>query len=105
MPTRRSVLAARLGVLPGMVLSQAQAQQRGRMINVATIGEPPTLDPMVSTADLVGIITQHILETFYTFNAKCDLTPLLAAALPRLSVGGTAYDIPLRRACVSRTAA
>ena len=40
----------------------------GGAINIATVGEPPTLDPMVSPADLVGIITQHIFETLYTFD-------------------------------------
>ncbi|MGN6305627.1 MAG: ABC transporter substrate-binding protein, partial [Mesorhizobium sp.] len=40
---------------------------KGGVIDVATVGEPPTLDPMASTADLVGIVTQHIFETLYTF--------------------------------------
>jgi len=40
-----------------------------RVIDVATIGEPARrLDPMASTADLVGIVTQHIYETLYTFD-------------------------------------
>ncbi len=45
--------------------SYLMAQEKGGVINVATIGEPPTLDPMTSTADLVGIVTQHIFETLY----------------------------------------
>lgn len=74
----------------------AHAQTRGGIIDVATIGEPPTLDPMASTADLVGIVTQHIFETLYTFDANWGATPLLAADLPTISEDGTVYTIPLR---------
>lgn len=74
----------------------ASAQETGGVINVATIGEPPTLDPMTSTADLVGIITQHVFETLYTFDANWAATPLLAAAMPEVSEDGLTYTIPLR---------
>src|SRR5690606_30782276 len=74
----------------------AYAQTAGGIIDVATIGEPPTLDPMASTADLVGIVTQHMFETLYTFDAKWGTTPLLAAAMPTISEDGTVYTIPLR---------
>ena len=57
---------------------------KGGVINVATIGEPPTLDPMASTADLVGIVTQHIYETLYTFDKEWGVTPLLAADMPEI---------------------
>ncbi|CDN49658.1 ABC transporter substrate-binding protein [Neorhizobium galegae] len=72
------------------------AQEKGGVVNVATIGEPPTLDPMTSTADLVGIVTQHIFETLYTFNKKWDVTPLLAESLPEVSADGKTYTIKLR---------
>jgi len=74
----------------------AEAQTRGGVINVATIGEPPTLDAMVSTADLVGIISQHIFETLYSFDADWKPTPLLAAELPQVSDDGKIYTIKLR---------
>lgn len=69
---------------------------KGGVIDVATIGEPPTLDPMASTADLVGIVTQHMFETLYTFDAKWGVTPLLAADMPQISADGLTYTIPLR---------
>jgi len=78
--------------LPAMV----EAQTRGGVINVATIGEPPTLDAMVSTADLVGMISQHIFETLYTFDADWKPVPLLAAQLPQISDDGKIYTIKLR---------
>mgnify|MGYP002041271804 FL=1 len=70
---------------------------KGGTISVATIGEPPTLDPMSSTADLVGILTQHFFETLYTFDAKWNLTPLLADKMPDVSADGLVYTIPLRQ--------
>ncbi len=72
------------------------AQEKGGVINVATVGEPPTLDPMTSTADLVGIVTQHIFETLYTFDKKWNVTPLLAESLPEVSADGKSYTIKLR---------
>lgn len=85
-----TVLAAGLG-LP------AQAQKSGGALNIATIGEPPTLDPMASTADLVGIISQHIFETLYTFGDGWKLVPLLAAEMPAITDGGKTYTIKLRQ--------
>lgn len=67
------------------------AQEKGGVINVATIGEPPTLDPMASTADLVGIVTQHMFETLYTFDKDWKATPLLAESLPEISADGKTY--------------
>lgn len=94
---RKIALLAATSVLALLsVNAAAHAQSQGGTIDVATIGEPPTLDPMASTADLVGIITQHIFETLYTFDAKWGATPLLAAALPTISEDGKIYTIPLR---------
>jgi hypothetical protein len=39
------------------------------VINAATTGKPPTLDPFSLTADLVGIVSQHIPETSISFLA------------------------------------
>ncbi len=75
----------------------ALAQPKGGIVNVATVGEPPTLDPMVSTADLVGIITQHFFETLYTFDKNWKVTPLLAETMPDLSPDGRVYTIRLRQ--------
>ncbi|MDJ1158829.1 ABC transporter substrate-binding protein [Chelatococcus sp. SYSU_G07232] len=82
--------------LAALAAGPALAQQKGGVVNVATVGEPPTLDPMVSTADLVGIITQHVLETLYTFDKNWKVTPLLAEKLPEISPDGKVYTIRLR---------
>ncbi|HYG89179.1 MAG TPA: ABC transporter substrate-binding protein [Azospirillum sp.] len=74
----------------------ALAQQAGSSITVATIGEPPTLDPIGTTSDLVSIITQHVFETLFTFDKEWQFQPLVAAALPQVSADGRTYTIPLR---------
>ncbi|MCR8726100.1 ABC transporter substrate-binding protein [Frigidibacter sp. ROC022] len=66
------------------------------VVNVAIIGEPDTLDPMVSTKDIVSIVTQHIVETLYTFDENWAVAPLLAKDMPTISADGKVYDIPLR---------
>ena len=48
----------------------AQAQGTRHFATLAMVAEPQTLDPMASTADLVGTIMQHVYETLYTFDAK-----------------------------------
>ena len=89
-----------IGLFLGAVLlatpSALLAQEKGGVINVATVGEPPTLDPMASTADLVGIISQHIFETLYTFDKNWQVTPLLADKMPDISADGKTYTIALR---------
>lgn len=65
-------------------------------IEVAIIGDPDTFDPMISTKDVVSIVTQHFLETLYTFDDSWDVVPLLAADMPVIGEGGLSYTIPLR---------
>ncbi|CAN7571650.1 ABC transporter substrate-binding protein [Rhizobium rhizogenes] len=92
----KNLVALLLGTALIALPSTLLAQERGGVINVATIGEPPTLDPMSSTADLVGIVTQHIFETLYTFDKSWKVAPLLAESLPQISADGKTYTIKLR---------
>ena len=88
-----TALAAGAGAFPGPALAQGR---RGGSINVATVGEPPTLDPMDSPADVVGMIAQHMFETLYTWGEGWRIVPLLAARDPEISADGKVYTIPLR---------
>ena len=76
--------------------ARADTPKKGGTIAVATAGEPPTLDPMESPADVVGMISQHIFETLYTWGDGWRIVPLLAADMPAISEGGRVYTIPLR---------
>lgn len=92
----KSRIALLFGALLLLSPSALIAQDKGGVINVATVGEPPTLDPMVSTADLVGIVSQHIFETLFTFDKNWKVTPLLADTMPDISADGKTYTIKLR---------
>jgi len=65
--------------------------------NLAMIAEPQTLDPMGTTADLVGTIMQHVYEPLYTFDAKWNVVPMLADGLPKASKDGLTHTIALRK--------
>jgi peptide/nickel transport system substrate-binding protein len=90
------VLTTALLALPLADEAALAAPKRGGVINVAVVGEPPTLDPMASTTDLVGMVTQHIFETLYTFGEDWKIVPLLAEDLPQISPDGKIYTIKLR---------
>ncbi len=93
---RRHLLAATglaaLSVLAMPVTAQAQSSA-----NLAMIGEPQSLDPMASTADLVSLIMQHVYEPLYTFDAQWAVKPMLAADLPKMSADGKTYTIDIRK--------
>ena len=94
----RPFASALVSILLAATASAAIAAEPkpGGAINVATVGEPPTLDPMESPADVVGIISQHIFETLYTWGDGWKVVPLLAASDAEVSADGTTYTIPLR---------
>jgi peptide/nickel transport system substrate-binding protein len=101
---RRHVLAlmasaAALSTGIGRAVAQAggeAAPVTGGAIEVAIVGEVPTLDSMVSSVNLVGNVAQHIFETLYTFDESLRVAPLLAADMPTISEDGKTYEIPLR---------
>jgi peptide/nickel transport system substrate-binding protein len=69
------------------------APTKGGAANLAMVGEPQGLDPMTSTADLVGTIMQHVYEPLYTFDANWGIAPMLAESLPVVSKDGLTYNI------------
>src|SRR3954471_14887950 len=89
-----TIVASAIAVAAGAALA---APPRGGAANIAMIGEPQTLDPMASTADLVGTIMLHVYELLYTFDANWTVTPMLAESMPAISSGGLVYTIALRK--------
>ena len=85
--------AAVAALLPAAAAAEPKP---GGAVNVATVGEPPTLDPMESPADVVGLISQHMFETLYTWGEGWRVVPLLAAGDAKVSADGKTYTIPLR---------
>jgi peptide/nickel transport system substrate-binding protein len=100
-PTIRTGLAAvALAAAAAIALatgSALAAPPKGGAANLAMIGEPQTLDPMASTADLVSTIMQHVYEPLYTFDANWNVAPMLAESMPAISKDGLVYTIPLRK--------
>ena len=91
---RRHLLTLLLAAMP---LVSFAAPPKGGAANLAMIGEPQSLDPMASTADLVGTIMQHVYETLYTFDSKWNATPMLADGMPKVSADGLTYAINIRK--------
>lgn len=95
-PQRRLLLAtAGSALLPGIMV-RAQTAGGTSVANIATIGDPGSLDPMPFTADLVSEIDQHMHETLYIFDPSLNFLPVLASAMPAISDGGKQYTILLR---------
>ena len=84
-------------VATALVAGASWAQAPRSYATLAMVAEPQTLDPMASTADLVGTIMQHVYETLYTFDAKWNVVPMLADGLPKVSADGKSYQIKLRK--------
>ena len=85
------LMAAVQGAAPALAQAPASAA------NLAMVGEPPSLDPMQATTDLVGTIMQHVYEPLYTFDAKWNVVPMLAEGMPRFSADGKVVTITLRK--------
>jgi len=105
--TRRQFLTAVAAVgagtaaarwLPGRAAEAAAlaALRRGGTLRIAEIGEPLTLDPTATTADLTSTITLPIFEELFAFDANWNVRPFLADGYT-LSKDGLRYTFTLRK--------
>lgn len=96
-PRRRTVLAGALAAA-SLPLWRARAQTAGAssVLNIATVGEPNTLDPMWDTSGLLSELLEPMFELLYIFTPALTFAPVLASALPDISPDGLRYTIPLR---------
>ena len=76
-------LAAAWGWSGDMAWAQPATLAKGGAANLAMVGEPQGLDPMISTADLVGTIMQHVYEPLYTFDGNWNIAPCWPKACRR----------------------
>jgi peptide/nickel transport system substrate-binding protein len=94
--TRRDLASVLSGAAALTLLPGAAKTQNVGSANLAMVGEPQSLDPMASTADLVGTIMMHVYESLFTFDADLNTRPMLAADMPKLSADGRLYAIEIR---------
>ncbi|MCZ8184016.1 MAG: ABC transporter substrate-binding protein [Beijerinckiaceae bacterium] len=97
--SRREVGGLALGAatIAAFIGSKGASAQAANSLNLAMIGEPQTLDPMASTADLPSLIMMHVYESLYTFDQKLNARPMLAVEMPKVSADGLTYDIDIRK--------
>jgi peptide/nickel transport system substrate-binding protein len=75
----------------------AREQPRfGGVLKVATIGEPPSLDPHWSPSVVTSTPMWHVFETLFTFDVDFNPIPLLAEG-HALADGGRRHTITLRK--------
>lgn len=65
-------------ILGGIALSTLMAMpMSAQTLRYATIGEPPSLDIQMGTANVASIISQHMFETPYAFDSSMAPQPFL----------------------------
>ena len=95
--TNKIATLASIALLSSSFSGIAMSNTMGGAVNVAIIGEADTLDPMISSKDVVGTVTQHIYETLFTFDGSWAPAPLLAESMPEVSSDGLTYTIKIRQ--------
>ena len=95
--TKKIATLASIALLSSSFSGAAISANMGGSVNVAIIGEADTLDPMISSKDVVGTVTQHIYETLFTFDGSWAPAPLLADGMPDVSGDGLTYTIKIRK--------
>ncbi len=93
--TSRSRAGIRAAVaLAAALFLNAQAGAAS-LFREATIGEPPPLDVMLTTADVASVIGRHMFETLYAWDSSYTPRPMLADS-ERVEDGGKTIIIKLR---------
>jgi peptide/nickel transport system substrate-binding protein len=97
-PPRRAFIAGALaaGTLTAPLPFRRARAQSASVLNIATVGEPNTLDPMWDTSGLLSELLEPMFELLYIFTPSLSFAPVLASALPDISPDGLRYTIPLR---------
>jgi len=89
-----TLLAVTLALLA--IAPSADAQRKGGVLRVGNLGEPPALDPHVSTTALAETVSNHIYEGLYTLDEDNRPIPMLADGMPAVARDGLTYTFKLR---------
>ncbi len=91
-------IAVGLAILGGAGATPARDGGYGGVLVVGiTHGDPDSLDPTINISFSSVEIYRAIALRLYDFDAKGNVYPELASALPRVSTDGRTYTIPLRQ--------
>jgi peptide/nickel transport system substrate-binding protein len=74
----------------------AKTPKKGGTVKVATIGEPPALDPGFTTATITSVTMWHALEGLFTRGARYEPVPYLAERY-EVNHDGTRFVFHLRK--------
>ena len=80
-------------------LADARTQHGSKYGGALVVGigaDPPTLDPTLSSAGAAAVF-RAICDRLYDYDAKLEIVPVLASALPVISKDKRTYTIPLRQ--------
>jgi peptide/nickel transport system substrate-binding protein len=81
---------------PAATAVPADAPVKGGMLRLAIIGEPPSLDPHWTTANVTASVTCHITETLFSLDENLNNIPLLAESV-ETSTDGLTRTVKLRK--------
>ncbi len=76
--------------------TSSKESKSGGEIKVAYNAQPPTLDPLLTTAVVTRDISRHIFETLVTFNQNFEVKPMLAESF-EVSEDGKKITFNLRK--------
>jgi peptide/nickel transport system substrate-binding protein len=91
------VLAATGLLASGAAGSVSSGGKAGGTLTVALAEDPDALDPTLARTFVGRMVFLHMCEKLYDLNAKLEIVPQLAAALPTLSADKKTMTIRLRR--------
>ncbi len=75
----------------------AQQARAGGTLTIGLAEDPDALDPTLARTFVGRMIFLHMCEKLYDLNAKLEIVPQLAAAMPTLSANKRAMTIRIRR--------
>src|SRR5215213_6679536 len=91
------VLAATGLLASGAAGSVSSKSKAGGTLTIALAEDPDALDPTLARTFVGRMVFAHMCEKLYDLNAKLQIVPQLAAALPRFSADKQSVTIRLRR--------
>src|SRR2546426_12503460 len=92
----RLALAAVAAPVWSGAAADADAQNKGCVLRVGNLGEPPALDAHWTTASITETLTNHIYEGLYSLDSGARPIPMLAEG-HTVSKDGLAYTFKLRQ--------